>query len=117
MKEQFEYRNLQCLMHQNENGDWCAYVGVSETHPAYGRDHQSIKDNVFIREELTHSAKCEGEVCHPGEDNVWWLGFNCSKWPNYRESKFWGTKLYQDKEYVRLIAKQLASHLSVMKAA
>lgn len=82
---------LPCLIVRNHNGAWCGYVGVSEGHPYFGKDYDSV--DVDVHGGLTYADHCmEGEpeeesVCHipePGEpDHVWWFGFDCHHFMDY----------------------------------
>ncbi len=75
---------LPCLANrQPRSGHWCGYVGISKTHPLYGKDYDSC--DVDVHYGLTFADKCqevENEcegVCHKapaGEDDIWWLGFD-----------------------------------------
>lgn len=77
---------LPCLANrQPRSGHWCGYVGVSKGHPCYGIEYDNVDVDVWWG--LTFSDKCqevqnecEG-ICHKapnGEDDVWWLGFDCA---------------------------------------
>lgn len=81
---------LPCLLRRSPYmGMWCGYVGVTEGHPAYGKDYDAVPADVHGG--LTFSAPCSGSdeadsICHkPGEgepDTVWWLGFDAG---HYRD--------------------------------
>lgn len=86
-KVQFEdpATGLPCLIVRNRFGALCGYVGVSASHPWFGKDYSDIPDDVHGG--LTFADKCQpgderDAVCHlvePGEDdNIWWLGFDCA---------------------------------------
>jgi len=74
---------LPCLIVRNWSGALCGYVGVPKTHPLYKADYD--KPNVDVHGGLTFAGECQEKVnhcegiCHvaPGEDDVWWLGFDC----------------------------------------
>lgn len=83
---QDEATGLPCLIVRNGAGAWCGYVGVTEGHPAFGKDYDDENINVDVHGGLTFAAPCqendkEHGICHipsPGEpDHVWWLGFDC----------------------------------------
>jgi hypothetical protein len=70
-------------------GALCGYVGVPKSHPLFekGYDEAESVGNFSVHGGLTFAGHCqagpEGQtICHlvdPGEDdNVWWLGFDCS---------------------------------------
>lgn len=86
-KEQYtdEATGLPCLVKRNRSGSLCGYVGVSESHPWFGKGYGEI--DAEVHGGLTFSDFCqEGDeahtICHipgPGEpDRVWWLGFDCA---------------------------------------
>ena len=76
---------LPCLAVRNcEYGNWCGYVGVPPTHAMYKKEYD-VPD-VEVHGGLTFAGKCQERVnecdgvCHvapAGEDDVWWLGFDC----------------------------------------
>ena len=76
---------LPCLIVRGPSGALCGYVGVSEEHPFFNRDYDSI--DIYVHGGLTYAAPCaagepEHGICHlPGDgepDHVWWLGFDCA---------------------------------------
>lgn len=82
-----EVTGLPCLIRRAhpELGFLCGYVGVPNTHPAYGKHYGQV--NASVHGGLTFASRCnpdgdeETSICHvvePGEDDdVWWLGFDC----------------------------------------
>ena len=78
--------NLDCMIHRNQVGAWCGYVGVPNTHPDYGKEYDNV--DVEVHGSLTYSNKCQTQateehgICHvpePGrEHDIWWLGFDCA---------------------------------------
>lgn len=78
-----------CLIVRSKiTGALCGYVGVPPEHPMYKKDYSDI-DVIDVHGGLTFSARCqEGKdesvgICHiadegEDEDDVWWLGFDCS---------------------------------------
>lgn len=74
---------LPCLIVRNKLGALCGYVGVSKTHPDFGKHYGEVP--VDAHGGLTFSDRCDGSergICHvvdPSEDDeVWWLGFDCA---------------------------------------
>jgi hypothetical protein len=75
-----------CMIRRGPMGAWCGYVGVTEEHPAFGKDYSDLYDEGDWPNELTFAGPCDDEgdeataVCHipaPGEsDKVWWFGFD-----------------------------------------
>jgi hypothetical protein len=133
---------LPCLaVRHPRSGNWCGYVGVTEDHPAFGRDYYDV--DVDVHGGLTFADKCRpGEddghgICHtpgPGEpDHVHWLGFDCAhihdlapghiavmKSLDIKEyatmKKIHGyQEIYRNLEYVQEECKKLAKQLASMK--
>lgn len=80
-KEEFRFAGFPCLAVRNkELGNWCGYVGVPPSHPAYEADYEDV--DARAHGGLTYARRCEGDICHTpreGEsDDVWWLGFDCA---------------------------------------
>lgn len=84
-----EATGLPCLIVRNFGGALCGYVGVPQTHPAYGKHYDDPECGGFdVHGGITFTGKCNPSeeasrsICHvvsPGEDdNVWWLGFDCA---------------------------------------
>lgn len=98
--------DLDCLMVRNMMGNWCGYVGVPSTHPAYGVGYSecllgadcteeycyehSLSSQMDVHGGLTFADKCSGEsedggpsagICHVPLDgrphDIWWQGFDC----------------------------------------
>jgi len=77
---------LPCLIVRGPVGALCGYVGIGSKHPAYGNHYDDV--DIMVHGGLTFSSKCnekslEGKgICHKVEsgenDDVWWLGFDCS---------------------------------------
>jgi hypothetical protein len=119
----FVHSGFACLLHRGPLGQWCGYVAVPETHPAFGKRYDDVK--VKVHGGLTYADRCQGSICHvpqPGmPDNVWWLGFDCAHWgdvvpgmiriPEIPEAgERYGT--YKDLAYVRGETERLARQLS-----
>lgn len=98
---QDEPTGLACLaVRHPQYGHWCGYVGVPESHPAFGLGYEEVEhiaptqpeDNWLgfdVHGGLTFADLCQDDpdakehgICHipaPGEpDRVWWLGFDAS---------------------------------------
>ena len=124
-----EATGLPCLIVRNELGALCGYVGVSEGHPAYQKDWDSVEAEVHGG--LTFADTCqpdaEHDICHvveEGEDDkVWWLGFDTAHAGDYvpgypvSVSKIFRDRgdRYRDVEYVRGQCRNLAAQLAEMK--
>lgn len=79
----FIHAGFSCFIKRNMSGAWCGYVGVPNTHPAYGVRYDNYDHPVGsldVHGGLTYSAPCSGGICHVPEagmpDDVWWLGFD-----------------------------------------
>lgn len=89
---------LVCLAVRNGiMGNWCGYVGVPESHPAFGLHYEEVNHlaepdedgyrGLQVHGGLTFSNTCDEDeqelgVCHvpaPGQlDRVWWLGWDAA---------------------------------------
>jgi hypothetical protein len=122
---------LPCLAVRNlPIGNWCGYVGVSASHPHFGKDYDDEAVDIDCHGGLTFAGACrendkEHGICHRpdlGEDDhVWWLGFDCchaldlmpGTAATLREVglKPWPEDVYRDLSYVQKecasVAKQL----------
>jgi len=123
-KKQWQDREtgLPCLIVRNSWGALCGYVGVPKSHPDHGKDWEAI--NVSVHGGVTFTGSCrpstrgdpEYAICHTvpkdEDDNVWWIGFDCSHYgdayPNPR-IKTGGT--YRDIECVEGNCARLAIQL------
>jgi hypothetical protein len=129
---QDEATGLPCLIVRNRLGALCGYVGVPRSHPAYRKDYDEV--DVEVHGGLTFADKCSpGEesraICHKVEagenDDVWWLGFDCSHYgdlaPAY-EARNMALALgpvervvYRDFAYVTKQCEALAKQLAAMR--
>jgi hypothetical protein len=130
-----EATGLDCLaVRHGSYGHWCGYVGVPESHPAFGTgyDDVRVKDDDWPRVHggLTFAEHCqpaESEdrgVCHvpyPGDpDHVWWLGFDCAHSGDYSPDDMargnkWRSRYdssYKTLRYVQAQCRSLASQLA-----
>lgn len=83
-KRQFldEETGYPCLIVRSPtSGSLCGYVGMSESHPFFGKEYDDIPINVHGG--LTFSDACQKSsdpahgICHIADnDNVWWVGFD-----------------------------------------
>lgn len=120
---------LNCMAIRNIGGGvWCGYVGVSSSHPAYGKDYYDV--DVDVHGGLTYANKCSGKICHvpePGEpDDIWWLGFDCGHCFDFAPAmvarlreigsvhQFNLDEIYRDLEYVEEQCTKLASQLAAI---
>lgn len=134
-----EETGLPCLVVRGPSGALCGYVGVPKSHPFYGVDYSDCslgrdehycdhapQHYVEVHGGLTFADKCspgetEGRgICHvatEGEDEVWWLGFDCAHcddmMPGRERSSygFYGGSTYRHLDYVRGECRNLAKQL------
>ena len=77
-----------CLIVRNPMGALCGYVGISSRHPYFGLSYaDTALDWIHVHGGLTFSDRCQHDspqergICHlvppGGDDNIWWLGFDC----------------------------------------
>jgi hypothetical protein len=59
----------------NTYGYRCGYVKVNPSHPWHGKGYNDIDVHVHVHGGLTFS---EPDIPCGGEDNGWWLGFDCA---------------------------------------
>jgi hypothetical protein len=123
---------LPCLAVRNSNsGHWCGYVGVPPSHLYYNKDYNDVEASVHGG--LTFADRCQpggecGSICHKapeGEDDVWWLGFDChhafdlAPGHNAIMAKYGLTVstdgTYRTLEYVENECKELAAQLAEAK--
>lgn len=136
-----EATDLDVLMVRGPAGAWCGYVGVTEGHPAFDVDYDSVKpadgEYIDVHGSLTFSAFCsESEdpaegICHvPFEGRphrVYWLGFDCAhagdlvpKLRGYMTrsssplAEYMADDVYRDRAYVENEVRHLASQLKAM---
>ncbi len=128
---------LDCLIVRNRMGALCGYVGVGPAHPWHGKGYDDVSASVHGG--LTFADRCQphgesedeqpGEgICHlaqlgSGEENVWWLGFDCSHCydlspatlkydPGFRT----GRDVYRDWDYVTAECASLAEQCAAAAA-
>lgn len=132
-----EATGLPCLVHRGPSGSLCGYVGVSEGHPAFEKEYDSVEcgeNGPDVHGGLTFSSFCAetvGEngrgICHlvePGEpERVWWLGFDCahsgdfcpehgSRGGIFAQSAW---EEYRSLSYVQWQCRKLAAQLAAME--
>lgn len=117
-----EVTGLPCLMHRNDGGALCGYVGVPEGHPSFGKAYDDVDTDVHGG--LNFASLC-GEldeqnghgICHvPAEgepEKVWWFGFDCAHFqdlcPGYDAD---GGGLYRNFSFVKRECASLAQQLA-----
>jgi hypothetical protein len=117
----FEYAGFSCLLLRGPVGSWCGYVGVPESHSAFGKDYNSV--DVEVHGGLTYANTCNGHICHvPGPgmpEKVWWLGFDTAHLYDlgpamikYQTSKFHTDDVYRTMNYTRQQTERLAEQLA-----
>jgi hypothetical protein len=61
----------------NRIGYRCGYVRVPAGHPWHGKDYDSVEPYPDVHGGLTF-AEADTDCGKGGEDNAWWLGFDCA---------------------------------------
>jgi hypothetical protein len=61
----------------NGIGYRCGYVRIPPGHPWHGRDYDSVEPYPAVHGGLTF-AEADTDCGKGGEDNAWWLGFDCA---------------------------------------
>lgn len=124
---------LPCLaVRPKVHGSWCAYVGVAEGHPLFGKEDSeemplSVHGGITFTDFCVEDDKEHG-ICHvpdPGEpDRVWWLGFDHGHADDYmpalaaRSSSFaevFDGWVYRDLPYVKEGCADLAAQLKALE--
>lgn len=119
----WKHAGLDCMLVRNfRMGNWCGYVGVPPTNPAYGKKYNDVE--VEVHGGLTYARYCEDVICHvtdEAEDKTYWLGFDCAHYGDLvphmaifvpESSRF---EQYKDIDYVKHETEQLAKQLSELK--
>jgi len=93
----FIHAGFSCLLLRSHVGAWCGYVGVPETHPAFGKDYDDVE--VEVHGGLTYMGLCRESICHvpiPGmPEKVWWLGFDMIHSHDYAPGLFRNSQLFE----------------------
>jgi hypothetical protein len=110
-RKEWESQGLPCLILRGPGKSLCGYVGVSEEHPAYGRDYSDrLLYDIDVHGGLTFAGQGDGKHRPAG---YWWLGFDCAHFgdavPAYN---IYGT--YRDMAYVTRECEGLAKQLAAM---
>ncbi len=98
----WQHKGYECMLVRNMHTlIWCGYVGVEPGHPAYGKKYDQV--DVSVHGGLTYADACDdGFICHTvppgGEDNVWWLGFDCAHYMDLVPSMKLVEKEIQEKD-------------------
>jgi len=84
---QDETTGLPCQIIRNSIGGFlCGYVGVSSSHPLYGKDYTEIADDILVYGGVTYSDRRQPQMTErensylietQESDAVWWFGFHC----------------------------------------
>ena len=134
-----EKTGLECLIRRNHFGSLCGYVGITESHPAYGMPyHGSLSasdesptfnekeplkaklqekiNGIFVHGSLSFSDKWPDE-----EGSLYWFGFDCAHFcdfsPACSTNSVFGVGSYKDIHFVREQCQLLARQLSEITRA
>ncbi len=73
----FRMFGFPCFVHRAPaTGNWCGYVGVPRSHPAFGHHYDDLR--VRVHGGLTYSGKSHGHLRHGPRGALWVLGFDCA---------------------------------------
>lgn len=61
----------------NRTGHRCGYVRVPAGHPWHGKDYDSVEPYPEVHGGLTFAGR-DTDCGKGGEDNAWWVGFDCA---------------------------------------
>jgi hypothetical protein len=115
----FIHAGFSCFLLRNHVGAWCGYVGVPETHSAFGKDEVEVE----VHGGLTYANLCRGAICHvpaPGmPEKVWWLGFDTAHCTDYvpgmsRFGEMPDGDTYRNIDYTRNQTEKLAEQLRAL---
>lgn len=70
------YHGYEWEVTSNSMGYRCGYVRVPPGHPWHGKDYESVEPYPEVHGGLTF-AESDTDCGKGGEDNAWWLGFDC----------------------------------------
>ena len=123
-----EATGLDCMIHRNQFGALCGYVGLGPSHRLHGVDfvEVEVEVDVAVHGGLTYAATCDDQadeehgLCHvpePGRPHdVWWLGFDCNHSGDYapcRVASPWDQPdAYRTFAYVQAEVTALAAQLA-----
>lgn len=103
-----EDTGLPCLILRSTLGHLCGYVGVSSTHPLFGKSYE--EPDIKVHGGLTFAGKWEEQ----GND-IWWFGFDCGhmgdRSPHMDKYICIGNGYYKTIKYVQAEVKDLARQL------
>ena len=71
------YEGYEWEVTANRMGYRCGYVRVPAGHPWHGLDYDAIEPYPEVHGGLTFS-QADTDCGKGGEDNAWWLGFDCA---------------------------------------
>lgn len=105
----------------NNIGYRCGYVRIPPGHPWHGKDYDSVEPYPDVHGGLTF-AEADTDCGKGGEDNAWWLGFDCAhagdapdpELPGYYErgSFVLGHDVVRSTEYVEAECRNLIAQAS-----
>lgn len=71
------HRGYEWEVTSNRMGYRCGYVRIPPGHPWHGKDYDSVEPYPDVHGGLTF-ADADIDCGKDGEDNAWWLGFDCA---------------------------------------
>jgi len=99
----------------NRMGYRCGYVRVPAGHPWHGKDYDGVDPYPDVHGGLTF-AEADTDCGKGGEDNAWWVGFDCAhSWdapdpslPGYRREMLISGSTVKNTSYVEAECRSLA---------
>ena len=113
-----EHEGFEWVTVHNNIGFRCGYVRVPLGHPWHGKGYENI--NAKVHGGLTFAEP--DEDCGKGEDNAWWVGFDCAHYgdapdPSLSNSekifRSWGFGTIRDQEYVEKECRDLCNQAAL----
>lgn len=129
----FKASGFDCMVKRvGEFGTLCGYVGVTKDHPLFDVPYTNEKFlDLSVHGGITFSERCVDDICHPGKNKVFWLGFDCGHAFDYipkltpmvkgnmpykdflKKDSF--PEIYRNIDYVKQECRDLAKQLRAMQ--
>lgn len=76
-RKEWNYLGYPCLIVRGPMGALCGYVGLDSNHPWFNiANYDDIPAEVHGG--ITYAAPCQDVICHTGDGNLLWIGFDCA---------------------------------------
>lgn len=77
VEEDFNFKDLRCVIVFNDLYQRCGYVGVPKTNKFFGKDYNEIISKIKVYGGLSYNSNDEGDS-YPVNSDLWWFGFACN---------------------------------------